>query len=150
MTALLLIVALSAALALMTFGGGFYEVFVVDPAWPTRPDIVQINQGGLNRKRFWIPAHFSYEIALIASLVLAWSQPSVQRFLWIALASHTAMRIWSALDFIPKALAIERAAPGTLSEETARRWTRRSWWRFPLDLLTCVAMVCALASTARL
>ena len=31
---MLIIVAVAAALALMSLGGGFYEVLVVDPVWP--------------------------------------------------------------------------------------------------------------------
>jgi hypothetical protein len=60
------------------------------------------------------------------------------------------MRIWSAFDFIPKALAFERADPGTIAEDAARRWTRRSLWRLPLDVLTCTAMLAAFAAAARL
>jgi hypothetical protein len=51
------------------------------------------------------------------------------------------MRIWSAFDFIPKALAFERA--DAVSESAARAWTRRSLWRLPLDLITCGAMLAA-------
>jgi hypothetical protein len=60
------------------------------------------------------------------------------------------MRIWSAFDFIPKALAFERADPGTIAEDAARRWTQRSLWRLPLDVLTCIAMLAAFAAAARL
>jgi hypothetical protein len=58
------------------------------------------------------------------------------------------MRLWSA-DFPPTALAFERAAPGTIPEGRARAWARRSRLRFPLDLVTCTAMVTALAAAAR-
>ena len=70
--------------------------------------------------------------------------------LLVALASHAIMRLWSALDFIPKALAFERAEPGTVSEAAARAWTRRSRLRLPLDLVTCGAMLWALVAAARL
>ncbi|MGB3942714.1 MAG: hypothetical protein WBK96_14610 [Candidatus Manganitrophaceae bacterium] len=50
--------------------------------------------------------------------------------------SHTVMRIWSAFDFIPKALAFERAETSAITERAARAWTRRSRWRLPLDFLT--------------
>lgn len=145
---LLLLVALSAALALVSLGGGLYEFAVVDPVWPLRPDIVQPDRGGISRRRFWIPAHVAFELTLIASLVVAWSQPLVRYALLVALASHAAMRIWSALDFIPKALAFERADPGAITEATARRWTRRSLGRLPLDLVTCGALLAAAARLA--
>jgi hypothetical protein len=69
---------------------------------------------------------------LIAALVTAWSQPAVRTCLLGALASHGVMRLWSAFDFIPKALAFERAPPGTVSEAAARAWTARSRLRLPL------------------
>ena len=59
-------------------------------------------------------------------------------------ASHAAMRLWSALDFIPKALAFERSP--AVDERAARAWTRRSRLRLPLDLLTCFAMLAAFAA----
>lgn len=147
---LLCVVGFAAAFALISLGGGFYEVSVVDPAWPARPDIVHPARGGISRKRFWIPAHVAFELLLIASLVVFWSQPQVRTALLVAFASHAAMRIWSAFDFIPKALAFERADPATLSQDEGRRWTRRSWLRLPLDVVTCGAMMTAFAAAARL
>ena len=74
---------------------------------------------------------------------------SVRAWLWVACASHVVMRVWSAVDFIPKALAFERAEPGTIDERAARRWARRSRGRLALDLVTCVAMLAAFAAAAR-
>jgi hypothetical protein len=116
---MLLVVALATALALVTVGGGLYEFLVVDPFWPKRPDLIQPSRGGISRRRFWIAAHVAFEVLLIASLVWAWSEPAVRSCLLVALASHAIMRLWSALDFIPKALAFERAEPGTVSEAAA-------------------------------
>ncbi len=104
----------------------------------------------MDRKWFWIPAHVVFELALIASLVLAWPHLEVRWWLWVAFTSHAMMRVWSAVDFIPKALAFERAEPGTISEDAARRWTRRSRFRMPLDLVTCGAMLAALFQAARI
>jgi hypothetical protein len=59
------------------------------------------------------------------------------------------MRIWSAFDFIPKALAFERADPASITESAARRWSRRSLGRLPLDLVTSGAMLTALIAAAR-
>ena len=70
--------------------------------------------------------------------------------LLVALASHAIMRIWSGFDFIPKALAFERAEPASVTAEAALAWTRRSRLRLPLDLVTCTAMLWALAAAARL
>jgi hypothetical protein len=60
------------------------------------------------------------------------------------------MRIWSAFDFIPKALAFEKAEPGAIVEATARSWTRRSLLRLPLDLVTCGAMLATVVAAARM
>ncbi len=147
---MLLTVALATALALASVGGGLYEFMVVDPFWPKRPDLIQPSRGGISRKRFWITIHVAFEVLLIAALVWSWLQPAVRSWLLVALASHAIMRIWSGFDFIPKALAFERAEPGTVSEAAARAWTRRSRLRLPLDLVTCGAMLSALVAAARL
>jgi hypothetical protein len=147
---MLLVIAIAAAFALASVGGGLYEFLVVDPFWPKRPDLIQPSRGGISRKRFWIVIHVAFEVVLIASLVWAWSQPAVRSCLLVALASHALMRIWSGFDFIPKALAFERAEPGSVSEAAARAWTRRSRLRLPLDLITCGAMLWALVTAARL
>lgn len=142
-----IVIALACALALVGLGGGLYEFLVVDPFWPRRPELIQPDRGGISRRRFWIPAHIAFELLLILSLVGAWSHADIRTWLLVALASHAAMRIWSAFDFIPKALAFERAE--AISESAARAWTRRSLWRLPLDLLTCGAMLAAFAAVAR-
>src|SRR5262245_50416517 len=139
-------IALAAALALVSLGGGLYEFSVVDPFWPRRPDIVQPGRGGISRRRFWIPAHTAFELLLIAALVAAWSEVGVRNLLLLALASHASMRIWSAFDFIPRALAFEKADPASIDEKAARAWARRSLLRLPLDLVTCGAMLAAFAA----
>ena len=141
---------MASALACASLGGGAYEFSVVDPFWPRRPDIIQPARGGISRKRFWIPAHCAFEVALIVSLIVAWSLPDVRFWVVIALAAHAAMRIWSAFDFIPKALAFERSDPAMIDETAARSWVRRSLWRLPLDIMTCAAMLLAFATAARL
>ncbi len=144
-----LLIAVACALALASLGGGLYEFSVVDPFWPRRPQIVQPDHGGISRRRFWIPAHVAFELSLIASLVAAWPLAPVRGWLWIAFASHAVMRIWSAFDFIPKALAFERADAATIDEGAARRWTHRSLLRMPLDLVTCAAMLAAFAAAVK-
>jgi hypothetical protein len=143
-------IAIAAALAPVSLGGGLYEVTVVDPAWPSRPDIIQPDRGGISRKRFWMAAHTAFELFLVAALVMAWPLPEIRFWLLIALGSHAAMRIWSFLDFIPKALAYERADPATIDAASARAWTRRSRLRLLLDLVTCFAMFAAFAAAARM
>src|SRR5687768_14662203 len=108
----IVLTALSTSLSLMLVGGGLYEFLVVDPFWPKRPDLIQPARGGISRKRFWIPAHVTFELILISALVTGWSLPDVRLWLSTASISHAIMRIWSAFDFIPKALAFERSEIG--------------------------------------
>jgi hypothetical protein len=142
-------IGLACGLALVSLGGGLYECSVIDPFWPRQPALIQPGRGGISRKRFWIPVHVAFEVALIVSIALAWSHPPVRTFLLMACASHAVMRVWSAFDFIPKALAFERADPAAISEQEARAWTRRSVVRFPLDAVTCGAMLAAFAAVVR-
>jgi hypothetical protein len=133
----------------MSLGGGLYEYLVVDPAWPRRPDLIQPARGGVSRRRFWIPAHTAFELSLIATLVMAWNSVAIRTPLLIALSTHATMRLWSAFDFIPKALAFEKADPTSIDARSARRWSRRSLGRLPLDVVTCTAMLAALVAAAR-
>lgn len=149
MSLVVLLTAAAASLGLILVGGGLYEFLVVDPLWPKRPELIQPDRGGISRKRFWIPAHVAFELSLISALVSARSLPDARSWLLIALISHAIMRIWSAFDFIPKALAFERAEPGAIDEAAARKWTRRSMLRLPLDLATCVAVMAAFAAVVR-
>jgi hypothetical protein len=146
----LAVVGFASMMAAVSLGGGFYETGIVDPAWPSRPDIVSPRHGGINRKWFWIPAHIAFELPLALSLFLTWFEPVARSWLLIALASHVTMRLWSAFDFIPKALKFESTEPDAVDETAARRWTRRSRLRLPLDLITCTATLAAVVAVARL
>ena len=143
------LIGITAALALISLGGGLYEYSVVDPAWPRRPDIIQPARGGVSRRRFWIPAHTAFELFLVASLVSTWHSESTRAALLVALTSHAIMRIWSAFDFIPKALAFEKVDAASIDVRSAQRWKRRSLGRLPLDLATCTAMMAAFLAMAR-
>jgi hypothetical protein len=69
----------------------------------------------------------------------------VRLALLVALAGHALMRVWSLVDFVPKAVDFEKADPAAVDETVAVAWTRRSLLRIPLDLITCVALFWALA-----
>ena len=144
-TPTLVLIAITTLAACVTLGGGLYEFLVVDPAWPKRPGIIQSRNGGVSRARFWVPAHTVFEVLLIATLVVAWGDADVRIALLVALVSHAVMRAWSLVDFVPKAVAFEKADPATVDEASAVRWTRRSLMRLPLDLITCAATLAALA-----
>lgn len=141
----LVLIAITTLAACATLGGGLYEFLVVDPAWPDRPGIIQSRNGGVSRARFWVPAHTVFEVLLIITLVVAWGDGDVRIALLVALVSHAVMRVWSLVDFVPKAVAFEKADPARVDKTAAIRWTRRSLLRLPLDVITCAAMLAALA-----
>jgi hypothetical protein len=141
----LFLIAAATLVACAVLGGGLYETVVVDPAWPKRPGIIQAHNGGISRRRFWIPAHTAFEVLLIVALIVAWRDADVRLALLVALVSHLVMRVWSFVDFVPKAVDFEKADPAAVDEAAAVAWTRRSLWRLPLDLIACVAMLAALA-----
>ena len=144
-TPTLVLIASTTLATCVTLGGGLYEFLVLDPAWPKRPGIIQSRNGGVSRARFWVPAHTVAEVLLIATVVVAWGDADVRIALLVALVSHAVMRAWSLVDFVPKAVAFEKADPATVDEASAVRWTRRSLMRLPLDLITCAATLAALA-----
>jgi hypothetical protein len=143
-TPTLVLIAITTLVACVSLGGGLYEFLVVDPFWPKRPGIIQPRNGGVSRARFWIPAHIAFEVLLVVTLVVAWDDAEVRVALLVALVSHAVMRVWSLVDFVPKAVAFEKADPAHVDEQDAVRWTRRSLLRLPLDLITCAAMLVAL------
>lgn len=115
-TPTLVLIAAATLVAAVLLGGGLYETVVIDPAWPKRPGIIQSRNGGVSRRRFWIPAHTVFEVLLIVALVAAWSESDIRAALLVALISHAVMRVWSLLDFVPAAMAFERADPAEVDE----------------------------------
>ena len=148
MDAIVLSTALTALLANVALGGAAFEHGVVDRAWPRRPEIVQPGKGGIWRAGFWIPAHTAFELVLLVTLYLGWAHGDVRKALLTALAAHLALRLWSAVDLIPRALAFEKAE--AVDEVAARDWTKRSLMRFPLALLTSLAALAAFAAACGL
>ena len=138
------LLALLVLLACATVAGGVYEYVVIDPAWPTCPAIIQPAQGGVSRRRFWIPIHSAFEVVLVVAVIVTWSVPDVRDALFVAFISHTVMRVWSLAEFVPKAVAFENADPAAIDADAAVRWTRRSLLRLPLDGVTVAAAFVAL------
>ncbi len=147
-TPTLVLIALTTLASCISLGGGVYEHLVVDPYWPKRPGIIQPVHGGMSRRRFWIPAHTAFEVLLVATLVVGWGNVDLRTALLVALVSHSAMRVWSLVDLIPKAVEFEKTDPAVVDEAAAVGWTRRSLLRMPLDVVACAAMLVALVSAA--
>jgi hypothetical protein len=125
-------------------GGGIYETLLVDRVWPHNLAIIQPQRGGLDRKRFWIPVHTSYEIALLVSVWVLWNT-STRSWSIVALVVHLASRMWSFAFFIPKALRFEQLSEMTdLQVRLARQWTKLSPWRLILGVLSISALGAAI------
>lgn len=133
------LLALTALSACLVFAGGLYEAVAVDPFWPRRPGIVQAHNGGMSRRRYWLPAHTAAELLLVVSLVAAWAHAGVRTALLVALLCHAVARIWALADRQPSA-----DGPAGVDERAAVAWTRRSLLRLPFDLAACAAALIAL------
>jgi hypothetical protein len=142
------LIAIATFTACASVGGGLYESLVLDPVWPGRPAVIQPRHGGVSRRRFWIPVHSTFEVALVAALVVSCGQPGVRTALLVALVSHLVMRVWSFIDLIPKAAAFEKTDPARVDRAEAERWARRSLLRLPLDAIACAAGFAALVAAA--
>ena len=144
-TPTLILLAATTLAACVALGGATYEALVVDPAWPKRPGIIQEQNGGISRVRFWLPAPVLFEVLLVITLIVTWGDSRVGVALLVALLSHAVMRLWALFDLIPKAVEFERKDPLDVDEAAAVKWTRRNMLRIPLLLLTSCAMLSALA-----
>jgi len=142
----LLSTALVTFVAAVGIGGALYEHSVVDSAWPRNPILIQPAKHGLQRVRFWVPAHSALEIALLGAIALNWHLPVVRNLLLAAFACHAVMRVWSFVDLIPKVLAFERSDAAAIEPSAARAWVVRSMLRFPLAIATAGLAVAALTA----
>lgn len=130
----------AAVLGAIGLGGGIYETLLVDRVWPENPMIIQPSRGGLNRGLFWGPIHVLYEVALLVSAWMIWSDSYARSWMIVALVAHFGSRAWSFAYFIPKALRFEKA--GDLTEEQARlarRWIRLSRCRPVIEAIAILA-----------
>ena len=146
MTGVSVVITPLIALVLGTIGlgGGIYETLLVDRIWPNNLAIIQPQRGGLDRKRFWIPIHTLYEIALLVSAWELWNTYA-RSWILVALVAHFAARVWSFAYFIPRALRFEELSELTESQvHLARRWTRLSPCRVILEAVSIIALGAAI------
>jgi hypothetical protein len=138
--------ALSAlVLGTIGLGGGIYETLLVDRVWPDNPAVIQPSRGGINRKWFWGPIQPLYELALLLTAWMVWSDTHARPWIIIALSAHFAARAWSFAYFIPRALQFEKS--GDLTEEQARlarQWTGLSRYRVVLETIAIVSQCAAI------
>ena len=124
-------------------GGGIYETLLVDQVWPSNPMIIQPSRGGLNRGLFWAPFHALYEVALLVSAWMVWSDACARYWIIGGLVAHFGSRAWSLLYFIPRALRFEKMGNLTAEQSRlARRWIRLSRCR-PLLEAIAIILLCA-------
>jgi hypothetical protein len=144
----LILLCLSMAVAL---GGGLYEHIVLTPIWSKSPPssfAIMQPHTGVPLQRFWIPVHGAISVFILSSLFLTWNDSTVRGLLLIAFASYVVMRAWSGVFFIPQMLAFQKIPPdfppsAELSAQVAR-WTRWTWFREPLDIISFVFSLLAL------
>jgi hypothetical protein len=144
----LLFVCFSVALAV---GGGIYESIVINPLWSAQPpaSFAIIQKGtGVPLQRFWIPVHILITIVLLASLITNWTYADRRKLIVIALISYVVMRAWSFAYFIPEMLRfqnvpLDQPRNAALLDRVSR-WTRLTWFREPLDLITQICLLVAL------
>lgn len=145
----LILLCLSMASAI---GGGLYEHMVLTPLWSASPpsSFAIIQPGtGVPLQKFWIPVHAAITIFLMLSLALTWRQVEVRRFLLIGLGAYLVMRVWSGLFFIREMLAFQQvpidSPPSAELSARVASWTFWTWFREPLDIISCVCFLCALS-----
>jgi len=131
-------VTTSLFLTALAVGGSLYEHLVVDPVWPGNVAVIQPDQGGVNRKLFWMPLHAALTLALPLALWASWRNPAARRWLLAAIGSYVAMRLWTMLYFIPLALRFE--AEGVADASAAQAWVLLSALRLPLVLASLAAL----------
>jgi hypothetical protein len=132
---------LALILGSLALGGGIYETLVVDAAWPGNLGLIQPNRGGLNRKIFWMLIHPLFELALLVSAWMNWSDRSVRLWIIVALLGHFAARAWSFAYFIPRALRFENLDKLTPEEmRPAARWIKLSRCRPLLEAFSVAAL----------
>ena len=125
----------------IALGGGIYETLVVDAAWPGNLGLIQSNRGGLNRKIFWMLVHPLFEIGLLVSAWMNWSNRSVRLWIIVALLGHFVARAWSFAYFIPRALGFEKLDELTPEEmRSANRWIKLSRCRPILEAVSIAAL----------
>jgi hypothetical protein len=148
-----ILLCLSMASAL---GGGLYEHMVLTPLWSASPpsSFAIIQPGtGVPLQKFWIPVHAAITIFLMLSLALTWRQVDVRRLLLIGLGSYIVMRVWSGLFFIREMLAFQKvpldSPPSAELSVRVASWTFWTWFREPLDIISCVCFLLALSRLRR-
>lgn len=106
-------IVFSFAAAAIEVGGGLYEHLLVDRVFPHNLPLIQPQHGGIDRKLFWMPAHFLMMVALPLALWASWRDRAARRSLLWAIGLYGVVRAWSGLYFIPLAMAFEEAATVT-------------------------------------
>jgi len=133
-----LLVAL--VLGAIVVGDGLYETARVDRAWPQRPDIIQPDKGGINRKFFWGPAQGLFELALLVAAWLTWPTAASRIWVIVAVAIHFATRAWSFAYFIPAAIRFEAGTADSADGAKIKRWVSLSPWRVLLEAVAISAL----------
>jgi hypothetical protein len=130
----------------MLAGAGLYEQAVLDPAWPAKPGLVRPLEGGVSRKRYWVPANSVALLAMAAAIWAAWPQESAQSWALAAAACSLVVNISTISYFAPQVLRVERdgVAP---NDASSLRWVALSRLRTPFAF---ALNLCLIMSALRL
>ncbi len=91
--------------------------------------------------------HILITIGLAASLITNWNYAGRRNLIILAAVSYAVMRAWSFAYFIPEMLRFQKVpldqppTPELLGRVHA--WTRLTWLREPLDLITLFGLLLA-------
>jgi len=130
----------------MLAGAGVYEQVVLDRAWPATPDLVRPANGGVDRKRYWVPANIFAVVAMIAAIWAVWPVPSARSWVLGAAVCSLAINVATVGYFAPRVLRVERDGV-TPNDPSSTRWVALSRWRTPVAI---VLDLCLIAAVLRL
>ena len=130
----------------MLAGAGMYEQFVLDPAWPARPDIVRPANGGANRKRYWVPSNVFAVVAMIAAIWATWPIPPARSWVLCAAACSLVINIATVAYFAPRLLRVEQHGISP-NDPSSTRWVVLGRWR---TLVAIILDFCLIVAVLRL
>ena len=144
-----------AVMASLVFGAGFYEAFVVHPAWSGKPPesfagFMGATTGRMNLRAFWAPTTSLFALSGLVAFALALRAGNPRASLALSAACAVAAVAWTLVYFRP---TIERflerggeGAPAERLESEARRWILLNWIRLAMVAVSWWGALTALAA----
>lgn len=124
----------------MLAGAGLYEQAVIDPSWPAKPELVRPLQGGVSRKRYWVPANIVAVLAIVAAIWAAWPRGLARNWAIVAAACSFVVNLLTISYFAPRVLRVERYGVPA-NHASSIRWVALSRLRTPIALALAVCLM---------